>query len=412
MKLAVNGGKKVRNEKFMSWPDYSLNDYQSLTEVLAENSLFRSVLFPSFWENSDRKLNLIEKFEKEFADMHDCKYGFGVCSGSVALDLALNTLKLEKEDEVLVTPYTYFASAGTIKLNGGKPIFVDIDPKTLNMDAHKAEAAINRNTKAMVIVHFGGIPAPMDQYIELARKYNLHIIEDCAHTVYASYDGKPTGSFGDVGCYSFQASKLISSGEGGAVVTNDFEKAKMMFSIHNGGRDYDAMKELDDYFNRVGSNYRLSTMNFALLNIGLEKSKFHYEIRKTNMEYLQKQLDNIEGLSLIQNDDPKVIRDYYIVAIRYNKEYFSNVTLDRFLEALNAEGIPCGKGYKRPLYYFDVLLDSKHQVEEYKEKCVETQKALDEIFWFSQETFLGSLKDMDDIVNAIIKIKENVKELL
>lgn len=413
MKLALNGGGKERNKQFKSWPDYTLGDYQNVAEKLNNTSLFRSVLFPGFWEEESlENLNLIENFEKEFSDMHDCRYGFGVCSGSVALDLALYTLNLSNEDEVLVTPYTYFASAGAIKGNGAKPVFVDINANTLNMDVDKAEKAITQNTKAMVIVHFGGIPAQMDKYTELARKYNLRIIEDCAHTVFASFNGTPTGAFGDAGCYSFQASKLISSGEGGAIVTNDFEKAKLMFSIHNGGRNYDEMKKLDDYFDEVGSNYRLSTMNFALLNIGLEKAKIHYNVRKNNAEYLLKRFEQIEGLSVIKDDNPKVQRDYYIVAVRYDKEKFRNVDLDIFLKALNAEGIPCGKGYKRPLYYFDVLLDNEEQIEKYKNKCVETEKALKEIFWFSHEIFLGTQEDMDDIVNAIIKIKENIEELL
>src|SRR5699024_3078176 len=138
--------------------------------------------------------------------------------------------------EVLVTPYTFYASASVIKKNNGIPVFVDIESQTLNMDVEKARKCITNKTKAIVIVHFGGIPANMRLILQLAKDFHLNIIEDCCHTLYAKYNEKSVGSFGLISCYSFQNTKLLSCGEGGAVLTNDLCLAEKLFSLHNSGR--------------------------------------------------------------------------------------------------------------------------------------------------------------------------------
>lgn len=410
MKLAICGGNCVRTRKFPVWPKYCVKEICTYLEEVCNGKLFRGTNYPMFWYDSEYKSDGMEYYEFLFSRMHDCKYGFFVNSGTSALDIAMQSMGFKQGDQVLVSPYTYFASASSIKKNGGVPIFVDIDPATLNINVNILKEYISKKTKAIVVVHFGGIPSNMKKIVKVAEEYELKIIEDCCHTHFAQYAGKPVGSFGEMGCFSFQNSKLISTGEGGAIVTNNLEKAQDMFALHNGGRIY--QKYGSEQFEFLGGNYRFPLSSFLFLREGLKLAEMQYRRRYENYCYFVSKIKDIGGVQIIEAKDENSLRDYYIVALRFDKLIFKNLSIKKIVMAINAEGIPCSTSYSRVLYEFPVLLDGTEQLEYYKTHCIETERAKEEVIWFPHYLFLGNQDDVDDIIDTLYKVKENCDELI
>jgi len=201
---------------------------------IKHKALWRGLETPKFWDNK-RSINISETFEQAFSNYIGSKFVFSLNSGTTALTIACKAL-VKKEDEVIVTPYSYFASASSIKEVGATAVFADICPDTLNIDIQSVEQKITDKTKALMIVHFGGIPVEMTPFYQIAQKYDLAIIEDCAHVINAKWNNRNVGTLGTVGCFSFQGTKLITAGEGGAIACNDRALANTMFSLHNAGR--------------------------------------------------------------------------------------------------------------------------------------------------------------------------------
>ena len=186
---------------------------------------------------------LNEQFETLVATRADCRYGISVCSGTCGLHLALLALNIGPGDEVITTPFSFIASANVIKMVGAKPVFVDIDPKTLNMDPSRIEAAITPKTKAILAVETFGNPALMDQYALIGNRHEIPVIEDCCEALGSMHKGRPAGYFGRVGVFGFYPNKQITTGEGGMIVTDDQRLADMCRSLRNQGRAIPSRKE-------------------------------------------------------------------------------------------------------------------------------------------------------------------------
>ncbi len=208
MTLAILGGKPVRKAEFTAWPIFTSDEESALTNVIRSGK----------WGGYGIE---VQQFEDSFRKMHEVEHAVACSNGTVALEVALRAIDVGCGDEVIVAPFTFIASASAILLCQGVPVFVDIDRETLNLTPAAVEAAITPKTKAIVVVHFGGHPAEMDAIIAIAAKHGLSIVEDCSHALGARWKGTPVGNFGAVGTFSFQSFKLATSGEGGAVVTND-----------------------------------------------------------------------------------------------------------------------------------------------------------------------------------------------
>jgi len=402
--LAIKGGTKIRNKPFNNWPALKEKELEQIFKKIKNKALWRGLETPKFWDNKST-VNISETFEHSLSNYIGSKFVFSLNSGTTALIIACKALRLREEDEVIVSPYTYFASASSIKEAGATPVFADISPDTLNMDINSVKQKITKKTKALMIVHFGGIPVEMDSIYQIAQKYDLAIIEDCAHVINAKWNKKNVGTLGTIGCFSFQGTKLITAGEGGAIACDDRELANTMFSLHNGGRiDSSAYKH-----ELLGGNYRISEIQSALLMVGWESFFEQEKIRKINAEYFYEKISELDGVTVINSNNQKIDRNYYIIAIRYNSLYFEGLTKKRFIFALNAEGIPCSSGYENGLYKNPLFF---HNDSECDNVYPETEKACDEIIWFPHHLFLGKKEDMDDIINAIYKIKENVRQIL
>ena len=224
----------------------------------------------------------VKQFEEEFAAWQGVDEAVGVGSGTEALHLAIRALNLGPEDEVISPAFTFIASAGAIALAGAKPAFCDIDPCLFNMDPADLEKRINANTKAIVVVHLFGHPAPMDEILAIAKKHNLKVIEDCAQATGAEYKGKKVGTMGDFGCYSFFPSKNLGGiGDGGMVLAknkDDVEKIRMLKS-HGCKERY--------YHDMLGTNSRLDTIQAAALRVKLRHlSRWNDERRRVAERYI------------------------------------------------------------------------------------------------------------------------------
>jgi len=401
-RLAIDGGEKVRTKPFPGWPVWDEREMNALKEVLESGS----------WGIGNSK---VSEFEDKFAARVGTKYGISVTSGTVALQIALKAADIGPGDEVIVPPYTFMATATSVLMSNAIPIFADIDPDTYNLDPDAMEKAITERTKAVIPVHIAGCPADMDRIMDIAKKHNLIVIEDCAQAHEAEWRDKKVGSIGDMGCFSFQSSKNLCAGEGGIITTNDQNLGDRCWSFHNCGR----VRSGAWYEHHVvGSNYRMTGWQAAILLAQLERLDEQTEIRNRNALYLSERLWEIKGIKPAKRDARITKHAYHLYVFRYNPEEFGGKPRAKFLQALSAEGIPCSSGYN-PLYKHDLFKAPiqkcplscgyyNGKVDYSKVHCPVTEKACNEEgVWFTQNMLLGDEKDMDDIVEAIKKIKEN-----
>lgn len=282
----------------------------------------------------------VEKFEQEFARYVGVKYAVAVSNGTVALFLALLSLGLKKGDEVITTPFSFMASTSTILHAGLKPVFIDVG-EDFNIDAAQIEAKINSKTRAILPVHLFGNPCEMDTILSLAKKYNLAVIEDACQAHGAEYKGKKVGSFGTLSCFSFYATKNMTTGEGGMIVTDNQSLYEFIKKARNHGQK-------SRYFHEfLGFNFRLTEIQAALGRVQLKKLDTSNKKRLENALFLNSLLKNVKGLSLpkISDDKKHVFHQYTIIV---NKDF--PLTRQELLTILAKKGIDYGIFYPLPIH--------------------------------------------------------------
>jgi len=406
MELALLGGVPVRREPFCAWPTFGEPEEKALLEVLHSRS----------WGGYNAK---VKEFEAAFARLHGAQHAVSCANGTVALEVALRAVGIECGDEVIVPPITFVSTATTVLMCHGVPVFVDIDPATLNLSPTAVEAAVTSRTRAVIAVHFGGHPADLDALTAIAERHGLALIEDAAHAHGASWRGVPVGNFGVAGTFSFQAFKLMTAGEGGIVVTNSPALAEKLWSYCNLGRRTGG--GWYEHFT-LGSNFRLTGLQAAVLCAQLERLPEQTRLRGENVRYFRGHLPALRGLSLAE-DDPRVgNHPHYLVTLRYDKTAFAGVERDLFIRALQAEGIPVQPTYPYPLYHNPLFRKDAlppcdcgkwgaHQ--EYESLCLpESERICRDGIWLEHYIFLGTRKDVDDVLSAIEKVQSFAPALL
>ncbi len=409
-KLAVNGGPseaaKLR-EKIPKWPRISEDDKKALMDVLDSRRWCRVYL--------GSKTDL---FEDAFSKYHDAKYGIAVSNGTVALELALKTIGIGYGDEVLVPAITFIATASAVTEVGAVPIFVDINIDTASINHEALERSITERTKAVIAVHYGGYPIDFDEILPIIRRYNISLIEDSAHAHGTEWKGRKVGAIGNIGAFSFQESKSLTAGEGGIILTNDLELANRARLIHNIGRIV-GRPGYEHYI--LSSNYRMTEFQAALLLSKMNTFPEEVEKKHSNGEYLAEKLRKIRGIHPLKRDSRITKRGYYFFVFKYDPEEFQGLPRQKFVECLNAEGVPAGIGYGKPLYRqpafkkenLKYVIPQDIKVPDYENLYLPNS----EVFCSKQITIphpvlLSDKEDLDLIVSSIEKIKENVEELL
>ncbi len=355
----------------------------------------------------------VAEFERRFAALHGCKHAIGVVNGTVSLRIALMAAGLKAEDEVIVPPYTFLATATAVVEANMVPVFADIELETFNLDPKAVEAAITPRTRAIIPVHMAGQPANLDALMAIAQKHHLVVIEDAAHAHAALYKDTPAGSVGHMGSFSFQSSKNLTCGEGGLVTTNDDQLAEACRSIHNCGRLSGGLW----YEHHVMSaNYRLGEFQGAVLNAQLDRLEEQTKTRDRNGQYLAAKLSRIPGIHPQKRTEETTRHSYHLFLFRIDGQAFG-APRAAVLKALEAEGIPACGGYALPLYRQPLFLNkafgpylpnASKTLNFGKVYCPNCETICSaQGAWLEQSLFLGMLADMDDIALAFEKVYEH-----
>jgi dTDP-4-amino-4,6-dideoxygalactose transaminase len=408
-KPAVLGGKPVRTKGYPSWPMVKDADEKAVSEVVSSGRWYRG--------------KMVDRFEETFAKLSGAKYCLATSSGTSALYTSLGALGVGPGDEVIVPPYTFVATVNVALLQYAMPVFVDSDRESFQMDPAKLEAAITERTAAIIPVHIGGAPADLDRILAIAKKRNVPVIEDACQAVLGQWRGRGLGSWGVSGCISFQLSKNVSSGEGGAILTNDDAMANNCYAFHNCCRKRPGSSANLSYRGGRSSNLRMTELQGALLLSQLEGAEERANTRHENGTYLSSMLREIPGVVPAKVYEGCTRNAHHLYMFRYQPEQFFNLPRNSFVKALRAEGIPCATGYS-PLnkaeYIQDALKSRPYQKVYGKEaidkwldrnQCPENDKLCEEALWFMQNMLLGPRSDMDEIAAAIRKIRTYAAEL-
>jgi perosamine synthetase len=407
-KPALLGGKPVRTEAFPSWPKITAADEARWMEVLRTGRWYR--LGGRF----------ADQFEKDYAALTGARHCLATANGTSALIISLNALGIGPGDEVVAPPYTFVATVNAVLLQHALPVFVDVEPETFQMDPRKIEDAINDRTAAILPVHIGGSAADLDAILAIAKKRKLPVIEDACQAHLGEWRGRKLGTLGAAGCFSFQASKNLNSGEGGAILTDDADLVERCFAFHNNGR---GRKNTSFSYHFNGANLRMTEFQAALLLAQMTRLEEQSRLREQNAAYLTGLLREIPGIQPARIYEGCTRNAYHLYMFRYRKDQFSGLPREKFLKALRAEGVPCSGGYaplnKEP-FLKNVLhsrgyqaIYSRERLARWEERnhCPANDRLCQEAVWFTQTMLLDTRRGMEQIAEAIRKIQTHAREL-
>jgi dTDP-4-amino-4,6-dideoxygalactose transaminase len=295
-------------------PYISQDDVEAVTEAVKNKRLSQG--------------EYVEKFEKAFSNYLKSKHALAVSNGTAALHLALLSLDVKRGDEVIVPSFTFIASSNCILYVGAKPIFVEINPRTFNIDPEKIENAISPKTKAIIVVHYAGQPADLDTIMDIAEKHGIQVIEDAAEAHGAKYKNKMAGSIGLIGCFSFYPNKNMTTGEGGMVVTNDNLIAEKTRLLRSHGQD-------SRYHHiTLGYNYRMTDIQAALGTTQLRKLDWVLRMKEEAAKYYTELLSDVDGVQT-----PYVMRDVTHTYMFYTVKFLNKCVRNRVMQHLSERGI-------------------------------------------------------------------------
>ena len=408
--LAIRGGAKVLPGGIdVRWPQFDDTDEAALLAVFRSGNWWRGGTIEAQHDS------VCGRFEREFAAFHDAPYGLCVSNGTVAVELALRAAGVCAGDEVIVPALSFVVSASAVLPLGAVPVFADCDPDTYQPDPASIEAAITSRTRAVVIVHFGGYPADLDRITEICDRHNLPLIEDSAHSHGSQWRGRGVGSYGLYGTFSFQQFKSLPAGEGGIVLAASEQAWQDAYTYHNLGR----LEHAGFYdFHRMASNLRLTDLQGALLNTQFAKLKQHIPRRMAAAARLRAGLAEVGGLRALPVDERITRRGYYYFLMHYDSSAFAGASRERFLEAMRAEGVGfIGRGYgqaihKNPLFQ-ELDMGPGHPNARYREvRCpVAERVSAEEVVTLHHPALLATDAELDGIVAAVAKIRQNADEL-
>ena len=397
---------KTTAKASVGWP---LSDAREETALL-------DVLHSGKWGRTSGGAK-VKEFEALWAQRMGAKHCVATASGTTALLTALGALNVGPGDEVIMPPYTFVATFNAITVNFALPVFVDSDAATFQIDARKIAAAITPATKLLLPVHIAGSTCDLDTIAAVAQEKKVTLIEDACQAPLAEWRGRPVGTRGLGGCFSFQASKNLTSGEGGAVLTNDDAFAAACYDYHTPGNG-----KKSPSWGR-GANFRLTEFQAALLAAQYTRLEAQAKSRDANAAYLSSLLEKIPGISPAKLADGNNRSAWHLYMFRYDATRFAGLSRAKFLEALTKAGVAASSGYTslNTSAHVKALADNPHYQRIYgkaamagwvdRNQCPVNDKLVNEAVWFSQTKLLGARSDMERMAEAIAGVQKRAGEL-
>ena len=405
-KLALLGGEPVRKNK--TWPAWPYIDDKIVEAV-------RKTTESGIWCRIQSATGAVATFEKEFAKLMGSRFCVATGSGTQSLHTCVEALGIGAGDEVITSPYTDPGTIAAILSARALPVFADLDVASYQVDPEDVERKITENTRAIMPVHMMGQPACLEKILAIARQHKLFVIEDACQAHLSEYQGKKLGTIAPLGCFSFQTSKTIACGEGGAILGDDEELMDKCYTVHNHGTSRRGRTEV------IGPKYRMNEFQAAVLLAQLAGAQERYLRRNENAAYLTSRLKGCPGIVPQKLYEGTKSGSFYLYSMSYKKEHFNNIERSRFLKAVDAEGVGLSpyidRGLHREPWVSHIVKTKAYQkafspqrLEQFREQmsCPKCDQVCDEMamIWASGP-LLASRADMDDVADAILKVYEN-----
>lgn len=392
----------TRTQPYPAWPVFDEREIEAVTAVVRSGN----------WGGYPYPGPQTTEFLRRFCELQGAQHAVAMMNGTITMQIALQAAGIGWGDEVLVPAYTFQATAYAPIAAGAIPVMVDIDPATYCIDPAAAEAAITEKTRAIIPVHLAASMADMDAIMALAEKYNLIVIEDCAHAHGAFWRGRGAGTIGHFGSFSLQSSKILTGGEGGVLLCQTEELAYKAASLIDCGRPHDPAGEM----NTFGGNYRMSELHAALLNVGIQRFPAQAAERSAMADYMDEALSEVPGVTLLRRDPRHTARSFYRYIFKIDPAHFGDHSNIEVCAALDAEGIPCWEGYD-PMYrnpLFQPSLSKLAVPSAFPERfnfdpLPECERASTrEAVWLDESIFRAGREGVDDVVNALKKVQSSL----
>jgi dTDP-4-amino-4,6-dideoxygalactose transaminase len=401
---AILGGTPVRSTDYPSWPAWDGGEGERLLAVLDAGG---------WWQGDGDEA---ATFAAEFAVYHGAEFGMAMTNGTHTIEAALVACDIGQGDEVIVPGMTFVASATAVLAVNATPVLVDVDADTLCIDVAAAEAAITPRTRAIVAVHVAGAAADLDALIALCARHDLRLIEDCAHAHGTFWRGRGVGSWGDLGSFSMQRSKLMTAGEGGVLICNDEALRDRAWAYADCGR---AKGEWFYHHPTVGSNLRMTEWQGAVLRAQLARFPEQNRVRNANAVALNAALDEIPGLRTPRRDPRMDTQGNYCFVVHYDAERFAGLSLRGFERALAADGIPMGVSYPalnelavfRSQNFGPRLRASAPTIDYTSLRLPRAEHAARSTVWLQHRLLLAEREDVLDVARAAARIQAHAADI-
>jgi dTDP-4-amino-4,6-dideoxygalactose transaminase len=407
VELAVNGGTPVRTTAYPVWPEWDDRELDAVTSVIRSGTWGG---FPEPGTNASR-------FEEAFAAYQGARHGILMANGTVTMEVALKALGIGWGDEVIVPALTFAATAYAPMAAGALPVIVDVEPRTWTIDPDLVESAITDRTRAIIPVHLGHQMADMDRLAEIAERHGLAIVEDCAHAPGQQWRGRGAGCIGDFGSFSHQSSKILTSGEGGTLLTGDDELARRAHSIVDCGR----AKDPDEKEFTFGANYRLGELHAAVLVVAMERFPEQQRQRAKAGKELERLAAGIDGVRIMPADERITRWSFYNYILAIDPDAFAGRTNENVCRALEAEGIPAEVQYP-PMSRYELFQPSLSRLPvavEFADRLdpqamsfpVAESAGLRESVYLMENVFRDGSRGVQDVAEALAKVQRHAGEL-
>jgi dTDP-4-amino-4,6-dideoxygalactose transaminase len=405
--LAISGGAPVRSSAYPAWPSGDDREIAAVTDVIRSGD----------WGGFPEPGRYGGRFEEAFAAYQGATHGILMSNGTITMEVALKALEIGWGDEVIIPALTFAATAYAPIAAGALPVIVDVTPDTWCIDPDLVEAAITPKTKAIMPVHLGHHMADMDRIMEIANTHDLAVVEDCAHAHGQQWQGRGAGCIGDFGSFSHQSSKILTSGEGGSLLTSDDDLARRAHSLIDCGRAKDA----DEKEYTFGANYRLGELHAALLVVAMERFPAQQAQRADSGKLFEELVAQVPGVRVMPVDARVTRWSFYNYILAIDPQAFAGRTNEIVCAALEAEGIPAEVQYPS-MNRYELFQPSLSRLP----VCVEFADRLDpqqmsfpvaeaagqrESVYFMENVFRDGTKGIEDAVEAMAKVQRHADEL-